>query len=672
MNTKFHTILTTILTMTLSSCVQTEQYTGSISESLTCIGDAIMKGTADAGKTATDFITGEYKDQPAPYSNVLITNSQELRQMQSTLQSLSYNPKGIDGKWGPGSKRALKQYQLDHNLQADGIPTYGIYDTLTSKNPYATSFVTPPKRMRTTKDINQLFSERFVNGEQLLTELRAIQKTANEADRNRAFSSLVGTINQAQANPFSIKNINLDSLVGIVTKASLSHATTTINHTALDKFMEVMLDDRTIMAKETIELPPPKGLTNDQKQRVLYIAAFVIGARVANQVADEAFETLQTLENEYANLLVRRQKLAETLADVVARRNEAAVLKDELRLRQRTAELRQYLSDEDIQFIDEFGSDHSLHEFASDFAMQNLAIKFLKGQNPELYKNYRVEVDGLVGRTRVAVKTAGGAIAFGGLVTSFIHEVTHFGNIRSTDALVNVLPLGGKFISAAAPLAVKVAKNSMHGIVLGSSSLAGKLVGLGPKRFRVTSAGGTRTDVREASNVFDSLENSPEHDKLFKDALFSNNGNGFLLSIYRSDPDTTGRMLDTAIPKKVRKKFGIEVMHAPETQDYSFVNELTSRDKQNRNRLVKNVLASDQRRHATIPIVGEAQQLVTENCSYWGDTQLTRLILANYDGSIEYAQMQIGTMSIRLIPSMTAVYEYESYMDDVRTQIAAR
>jgi hypothetical protein len=45
----------------------------------------------------------------------------EVRRLQRRLTALGYDPGGVDGVFGPATKRALKQFQTDHALAADGV-----------------------------------------------------------------------------------------------------------------------------------------------------------------------------------------------------------------------------------------------------------------------------------------------------------------------------------------------------------------------------------------------------------------------------------------------------------------------------------------------------------------------------------------------------------------------
>lgn len=630
----------------------------------------ISTGTDSGSKSKTS--TQDCAQITKPDGDERIPNGCDMKTLQSLLKNAGYDPKGIDGKCGPGTRKAIKSFQTAQNLSADGIPTRSLIyrlQCLQKQTVVAHSSSSPSIKAkgRTQSQMDQLFNKGVATGSELVNELFTIKQAALASDTQNAFDNLIGVIDDAGTDK-KIWDFNFKTISSQLTQASMNWVQSllrekcqTINYQALTGFFNFMLegDGREILDRESINLPAQEGLTSNQQQRVLYIAAFTIAARIANQVADEAQNSLENLENEYKDLLIHRQKIATVLAEVIARRDKAKRAKDELEFRQRTDELRKYLSQEDIEFIDSFAKDRTptVAEISNDFAMQNLAIKFLRSQNPEKYRNYRAKVDRLVGKTRIAVKTAGGAIAFGGLVTSFIHEVSCYGDIKTVTAVFGSFKLGVEFLKEAAALGGKVAQTALTGIVLESDPLFG-----GPRRFRVLDTNSERNDYRKSSDVF-SLIKKENKTELFTDAFFSEGGRGLLLTLYRSDPDTLGRMLDTSIPDTMRNDFGINFMGKPDTNEYSFVNALTDLNTENRERVIHHLLEIDQRKQAQYQIVGNTQLQVCTNFSEWNNRQFTRLILANHHGSIEFAQMHIGNMIVRLVPTMTAVYEYECYMD---------
>jgi hypothetical protein len=59
--------------------------------------------------------------------------------------------------------------------------------------------------------------------------------------------------------------------------------------------------------------------------------------------------------------------------------------------------------------------------------------------------------------------------------------------------------------------------------------------------------------------------------------------------------------------------------------------------------------------------IGQIQAQTVANDASWNDIQLMRMIVANSEGT--RAQMQLGGSIVRLVPSMSTIFAYESYTD---------
>ena len=71
-----------------------------------------------------DSVMAVTKDPAAPTAEpVLRTGSrgQEVKDLQSRLQSLGYYQGEIDGEFGPGTKEAVTAFQKQNGLDADGM-----------------------------------------------------------------------------------------------------------------------------------------------------------------------------------------------------------------------------------------------------------------------------------------------------------------------------------------------------------------------------------------------------------------------------------------------------------------------------------------------------------------------------------------------------------------------
>ena len=69
-----------------------------------------------------------------------------IKDLQTKLQAAGFDPNGIDGKYGPGTFKAVQAYQKANGLQADGQAgdaTLAKINTASTAKPTATSTATP-------------------------------------------------------------------------------------------------------------------------------------------------------------------------------------------------------------------------------------------------------------------------------------------------------------------------------------------------------------------------------------------------------------------------------------------------------------------------------------------------------------------------------------------------
>src|ERR1051325_4370138 len=64
----------------------------------------------------------------------------DVKDLQQKLKDLGFDPNGVDGNFGPGTKAAVIAFQQSQGLQADGIAgpaTLAAFHTATSRTPPA-------------------------------------------------------------------------------------------------------------------------------------------------------------------------------------------------------------------------------------------------------------------------------------------------------------------------------------------------------------------------------------------------------------------------------------------------------------------------------------------------------------------------------------------------------
>ncbi len=54
----------------------------------------------------------------------------EVKALQNALKARGYDPEGIDGKFGPNTTKAVKEFQRDNDLEEDGIAGPNTWQTL--------------------------------------------------------------------------------------------------------------------------------------------------------------------------------------------------------------------------------------------------------------------------------------------------------------------------------------------------------------------------------------------------------------------------------------------------------------------------------------------------------------------------------------------------------------
>jgi peptidoglycan hydrolase-like protein with peptidoglycan-binding domain len=49
------------------------------------------------------------------------SNGEGVTRLQELLRDIGYDPGGVDGEFGPGTESAVKRFQSEHGLDADGV-----------------------------------------------------------------------------------------------------------------------------------------------------------------------------------------------------------------------------------------------------------------------------------------------------------------------------------------------------------------------------------------------------------------------------------------------------------------------------------------------------------------------------------------------------------------------
>lgn len=490
---------------------------------------------------------------------------------------------------------------------------------------------------------------REVRGAELVTELTALRRWQTEQRSIASMGALVGTLEQAANAPaqgLSLERLGdvVADLGGKAVQAFIKDAAGKVATAALDDALRSLTDDPALLDRERVTLPPADGMSDAQMQRVVTMAALVVTAKATNRVFRQAQKDIAGIEDEYLQLIARRERAAGLLYQAWGQGAAAAV--------------GDSLSAEDQAFLQTNLARLSAGEFANDLAAQNLALQFLRQRDPDAWADYAARRDGTLKRTQAYLRTVAGAAAVGGLSATFVREVGRASKERSLAQLMKLLPLGFEFLAEATPLIQLAAETT--GSALGSAVQS-------TQRFSLTSAKGSQR-VADAEAVFAALA-AQGADRLFADALFRTGSPGLIQRVQVCDGPEAGRMLDRALRVKDRETFARAWFPADfAAGDFSFTNAfspLPETASARERELPDRLLRADYRgeRDAERMALGELQTQVARRHTKWTDAQLMRLVFANREGAAAHATLQLGELSLRPIPSMESIFVYEALID---------
>ena len=94
---------------------------------------AVAAGADPSGIMSPSLMT-KYRVAVARDNKKIITNTSQIKNAQTILTDMGYNPNGIDGEIGPGTRRAVRKLQAQHGLEITGVLTPKVLSLLESNS----------------------------------------------------------------------------------------------------------------------------------------------------------------------------------------------------------------------------------------------------------------------------------------------------------------------------------------------------------------------------------------------------------------------------------------------------------------------------------------------------------------------------------------------------------
>ena len=495
--------------------------------------------------------------------------------------------------------------------------------------------------------LQALFAKGTVNGSELITELVALRTLMRSKRAVGAVGALLGAADPAgHGGGFDPKG----EVLKLALKAgeeTVKLYVSSIGFNALDLHLRTMTEDPQLLSGESITLPPERGLSQAQAQRVVNMAAIVVATRVTGKVLRKAQADFAHVEDDYTRLIERREAAARLLFEILLKGADGK------------AEIDGLYGDDDLRYLRDSGARLSVKDFANDLGAQNLALRHLRQSDPGAWADYKARSDGALSSTKGYIRTTAGVTAFAALLANFSQETLGALRNRKGAEITTALPFAWEFIKEVPPLLKLSWQVGAAGII--------ELPMKASRRFRVVE-GAASEELKSAAEVFAAIKKR-NAEPLFNESLFRSGSDGLLYRLYRCDKSEVGRMLDMAVPMAEREKFAAD--HAlAETARFSFANAFNAPAPSVREQeLGDELLRKDHRERSESRALGEAQRAATRGSARWNSDQLLRLILANREGEAALATLQLGEVLVRPVPSMQSVYAYESLIDECGKQL---
>jgi osmotically inducible lipoprotein OsmB len=96
-------------------------------------GGALIGGAAGAATGVLTTPSQVNLGKPAYRSGGGSAGNATVRDIQAGLQRLGYSPGPADGRMGPKTAAAIRQYEQDNGMPVDGQPSQAVLDSIRSK-----------------------------------------------------------------------------------------------------------------------------------------------------------------------------------------------------------------------------------------------------------------------------------------------------------------------------------------------------------------------------------------------------------------------------------------------------------------------------------------------------------------------------------------------------------
>lgn len=527
---------------------------------------------------------------------------------------------------------------------------------------------TATKNAGTAKDSageKNLLSGKAMSGRELMGELRSLRSGFSGANPLQSFNAMfaapmagkaaatgaAGQNAQAQSLNNFLSNPNGGSMASLFGDIALDMLVSELSYSAIDGLFGEMLDDRDLLSKVTVEVPDVSNLNPSMRKQVLNLSAYLVAIKASGMLIDSSQGEFEAAKNSYVKAMDMRQKAVRILGAAMEAR--AGLQISEKEGKKRGAD---FLSDPAHKELLEVLSSRPQEELLRDFAVQNLALAYVRKAQPEVFKDYKLEVEQVRNHYGAYVRTVTGTGSMLGFSALFLKKTKQLIERERAAGAVAMVPLLTQGLTEVSTLMPRIKKTLDGGDDMSDGSF--KLVMAGQEKPVKT-----QLTAKKALSALDD-----EGLGQFRQRLFGERGNGLLVAMYGKNKRQTGMFLDRVTSKDARSALARDYLALENPAEFTFQNVYDGKLKlsnDQRKRLSVELLAGSlQSQHADAgdQALLKVQDELRTNQSNYGNSELRKLMFAAPQANQNKPVLALGKMELQIDAlGVAGLAEYEEF-----------
>ena len=503
------------------------------------------------------------------------------------------------------------------------------------------------KKTRPPEQLDSLLNGQEVSGEQLMAEVKAMQSSLSGQNLNKAMESMLGaTAAGGVPNLAAMSNSSgfFSSIMGSATDMLLDSLVAGVSYQALDHFFATMASKPGLLKEVTVTMPKADAsMTPDMKQQLVNMAGFLVAIKASGKIIDASMQDFDAAKDSYAKVLDTRMAAAKVLGDAFFARAG---------LEKAQEENKAYLTAEQSQFLEAM-RDKKPDDLMKDFAVQNIALDYLRKKDPAKYGDYKAGVNEFKSHYGAYARTSVGAASMVGFSSLFLKRAKNMLEKNGLAVAPYLLPLVGSGLTETLTLAPRVTN------VISSSP------DLQEGSFAVRTPKGDIQGALSAEKAFALLND--ESLTAFQAELFKDGQLGFFGNLGEKFPQASARVLDSLVQKDTRAKLSKNYFEREDWPDFSFQNVLAGQgenvDSKQLRQFKSDLFRSAPAQTATNldqQSIAQVQTDVRERLAKWDNSTLRQIMLSNRTKAQAGVELALNGYVLSVdSPGMKGIMDYE-------------